>query len=659
MGYDHKAMGITARGAWESVKRHFRDLGVDCQTTDFTCVGIGDMSGDVFGNGMLLSRHIRLVAAFNHLHIFLDPDPDPETSFAERERLFALPRSSWSDYDQALISSGGGVFARTAKSVPITASVRRALGIADGVHSLTPTEVISAILTAPVDLLWNGGIGTYVRATDETNGEVGDRANDVLRVTGAQVRARVAGEGGNLGWTQRARIEYAQHGGRINTDFIDNSAGVDTSDHEVNIKILLAAEVAAGRLTMAERDDLLPTMADEVGRLVLAHNVDQNDALSDAVASAPGSAGVHEMWMERLEDAGYLDRRLDEMPSREEMTRRIAVGQGLTNPELATLLSWTKIWMSDQILASDLPEDPFVADRLIGYFPAVLQEHYRDQMPAHRLHREIITTVAVNRYVHSQGIAAYHRRSEVTGAGPAEVIRAQLASRSIFSAGWIEVMTSRGALPASVRTAIRAETRHLVDHASRVLLRRGTPIDIRATIDRYAPRVPRLTALMPDILDAASRDTARRGFDELTAEGVADDVASLVSLAPALHETLSIVDIAEATGEQAPLVAGCWFALIDRFGLRALRTSIDRLPRRSKWEIMARASLQDELYAITEDLVGALIAGTSGDDPAARVDGWPARRDQADAVNRLIGSIGDDQTLAPLSVAVRTLRTLA
>ncbi len=658
VGYDHKAMGITARGAWESVKRHFRELGLDCQATDFTCVGIGDMSGDVFGNGMLLSRHIRLVAAFNHMHIFLDPDPDPEVSFAERRRLFDLPRSSWSDYNPELISAGGGVHPRTAKSIPINDAVRDALGIEPGVTAMTPTQLISTILRAPVDLLWNGGIGTYVKAADESHADAGDRTNDAVRVDGAKVRARVAGEGGNLGWTQRGRIEYARRGGCINTDFIDNSAGVDTSDHEVNIKILLAAEVAAGRLTMSERDALLPTMADEVARLVLAHNIDQNDALSDAVAGASASAGVHEMWMERLEEAGYLDRRLDEMPGRDEMARRIASGEGLTNPELAMLLSWTKIWMRNQILASDLPEDPFVADRLIGYFPSVLQERYRDQMPNHRLHREIITTVAVNRYVHSQGITAYHRRSEVTGADPAQVVRAQLAARSIFSAGRIEVMTARAGVPASVRTGIRADTRHLVDQASRILLRDGNPLDIRATIDRYAPLQAELTGLMPDMLDAASRAGVLVTRERLTEAGVPGDVASLVALSPVLHETLSIIDIAGRTGTPAGLVAGCWFGLTERLGLRDLRARIDRLPRRSKWEIMARASLQDELYAITEDLAGALVARTSGDDPAVRVDGWVAGSSRFATVASLVASTGDEQGLAPLSVAVRTLHTL-
>ncbi|MFP5282524.1 MAG: NAD-glutamate dehydrogenase domain-containing protein, partial [Actinomycetes bacterium] len=342
-GYDHKAMGITARGAWESVRRHFREMGVDCQTTDVTCVGIGDMSGDVFGNGMLLSRHIRLVAAFDHRHVFIDPTPDPVAGFAERARLFALPRSSWADYDQALISAGGGIFPRTQKSIAVTPEMRSALGLPEGVEALSPAELISGCLKAPVDLLWNGGIGTYVKATAETNAEVGDKANDGLRVNGAELRARCVGEGGNLGLTQRGRVEYAAAGGRINTDFIDNSAGVDTSDHEVNIKILLAAEVAGGRLTTEERDALLASMTDEVADLVLAHNYDQNLALANAAHQTAAMAGVHEDWMERLEDRGLLDRQIEFLPSTEEMEQRRAAHRGLTAPELAVLMAYTKI----------------------------------------------------------------------------------------------------------------------------------------------------------------------------------------------------------------------------------------------------------------------------------------------------------------------------
>lgn len=408
-GYDHKAMGITARGAWESVTRHLADLGIDQATEDFTCVGIGDMSGDVFGNGMLLSRHIKLVAAFNHRHVFVDPNPDPEASWQERRRLFNLPRSSWGDYDSSLISEGGGVWDRTLKSIPVSSHMHEALGIDASVNRMTPDDLISAILRAPVDLLWNGGIGTYVRATSETDAQVGDRANDPVRVTAKDVRAKAAGEGGNLGWTQAGRIEYARNGGRINTDFIDNSAGVDTSDHEVNIKILLDAEVAAGRISEQERDELLPAMADDVASLVLRHNHSQNLALANALSSDGPTAGVLEAWMCELEESGHLDRAVDTMPSTTEMNRRMAAGERLASPELCTLLAWTKIALCDAVLATDLPEDPFVADRLVGYFPPLLRERFTERMPTHRLHREIITTEAVNRFVDSQGITAYYR----------------------------------------------------------------------------------------------------------------------------------------------------------------------------------------------------------------------------------------------------------
>ena len=434
-GYDRKAMGITARGAWESVTRHLADLGIDQATEDFTCVGIGDMSGDVFGNGMLLSRHIKLVAAFNHRHVFVDPNPDPETSWQERRRLFNLPRSSWGDYDSSLISKGGGVWNRTLKSIPVSLHMHEALGIDASVNRMTPDDLISAILRAPVDLLWNGGIGTYVRATSETDAQVGDRANDPVRVTAKEVRAKAAGEGGNLGWTQAGRIEYARNGGRINTDFIDNSAGVDTSDHEVNIKILLDAEVAAGRISEQERDELLPAMADDVASLVLRHNHSQNLALANALSSDGPTAGVLEAWMCELEESGHLDRAVDTMPSTTEMNRRMAAGERLASPELCTLLAWTKIALCDAVLATDLPEDPFVADRLVGYFPPLLRERFVERMPTHRLHREIITTEAVNRFVDSQGITAYYRLHLQTGADIAQVIRCQLAVRSVFGLG--------------------------------------------------------------------------------------------------------------------------------------------------------------------------------------------------------------------------------
>ena len=419
-GYDHKEMGITARGAWESVKRHFAELGVDCQTQDFTCVGVGDMAGDVFGNGMLLSKHIRLVAAFNHQHIFLDPNPDAASSWEERRRLFELPRSSWADYDRSVISSGGGVFERSLKSVELSQEARLTLGIA--AERLSPGELIHAILQAPVDLLYNGGIGTYVKATTETHDQVGDRANDSLRVNGNEVRARVTAEGGNLGWTQLGRIEYALTGGRLNTDFIDNSGGVDSSDREVNIKILLDSQLSAGNLTTDSRNALLHSMTDEVVDLVLASNVSQNQALAKEMLVAGERTARYEALMVELEDAGYLNRSVEFLPSSVQMSDRIATGQTMSCPELAVLLSYVKIQLEDEILRSSLPDDPGFAQLLVEYFPTPLRERFATQMAAHRLAREIITTQVVNRFVDSHGILAVHELARNSGKSFAEVI---------------------------------------------------------------------------------------------------------------------------------------------------------------------------------------------------------------------------------------------
>ena len=542
-GYDHKAMGITARGAWESVTRHLADLGIDQATEDFTCVGIGDMSGDVFGNGMLLSRHIKLVAAFNHRHVFVDPNPDPEASWQERRRLFNLPRSSWGDYDSSLISEGGGVWDRTLKSIPVSPHMHEALGIDASVNRMTPDDLISAILRAPVDLLWNGGIGTYVRATSETDAQVGDRANDPVRVTAKDVRAKAAGEGGNLGWTQAGRIEYARNGGRINTDFIDNSAGVDTSDHEVNIKILLDAEVAAGRISEQERDELLPAMADDVASLVLRHNHSQNLALANALSSDGPTAGVLEAWMCELEESGHLDRAVDTMPSTTEMNRRMAAGERLASPELCTLLAWTKIALCDAVLATDLPEDPFVADRLVGYFPPLLRERFTERMPTHRLHREIITTEAVNRFVDSQGITAYYRLHLQTGADIAQVIRCQLAARSVFGLGRVETDLTHLGLDA-VRTAkIRLALTDLAMHATRWFLNHGGADDIAGTIETYRPGVATLVEKLSERLLGDSADAWQEKVDEVTELGLDRSDAAVVAAYDWSPVLLSIVAV--------------------------------------------------------------------------------------------------------------------
>ncbi|MFA6300318.1 MAG: NAD-glutamate dehydrogenase, partial [Nocardioides sp.] len=404
VGYDHKAMGITARGAWVSVRRHFREMGVDCQTEDHTCVGIGDMSGDVFGNGLLSSEHTRLVAAFDHRDIFLDPEPDAAASYAERRRLFELPRSSWQDYDKSLISEGGGVFSRSAKSVRLNSHIRAALGIVGSVDSMTPAELLRAILLAPVDLIWNGGIGTYVKGGDETHADAGDKANDAIRVDGGELRARCVGEGGNLGFTQRGRIEYALAGGRINTDFIDNSAGVDTSDHEVNIKILLDRVVAAGDLTTKQRNALLVEMTDEVADLVLRDNYEQNLALANATANAAPLLHVHEFWMKKLESDGVLNREIEGLPTSREVRRRLDRHEGLTLPELSVLLAWTKIVLAEELIASDLPDDPYLDLDLRAYFPRQIREGFEGQVTDHPLRRQIIVTQVVNDLVNGAGM---------------------------------------------------------------------------------------------------------------------------------------------------------------------------------------------------------------------------------------------------------------
>lgn len=426
-GYDHKGMGITARGAWESVKRHFRELGHDTQTQDFTVVGVGDMSGDVFGNGMLLSEHIRLVAAFDHRHIFIDPNPDAAVSYAERRRLFDLPRSSWADYNKELLSTGGGIHPRTAKSIPVNAQMRAALGIEQGITKLTPAELMQAILKAPVDLLWNGGIGTYVKSSAESNADVGDKANDAIRVNGEDLRVKVVGEGGNLGLTQLGRIEFDRNGGKVNTDAIDNSAGVDTSDHEVNIKILLNGLVADGDMTVKQRNKILAQMTDEVGQLVLRNNYAQNTALANAVAQSPSLLHAHQRFMRRLGRDGHLDRGLEFLPTDRQIRELLNNGRGLSQPELAVLLAYTKITVADELIHTDLPDDPYLQKLLHAYFPKQLREKFAEAIDGHALRREIVTTVLVNDTVNTGGSTFLHRLREETGASMEEIVRAQTA----------------------------------------------------------------------------------------------------------------------------------------------------------------------------------------------------------------------------------------
>ena len=664
-GYDHKAMGITARGAWESVKRHFREMGRNCQTEDFTVVGVGDMSGDVFGNGMLLSDHIRLVAAFDHRHIFLDPDPDAATSFAERLRLFDLPRSSWQDYDSALISAGGGVFLRTAKSVPVSAEARAALGISGDTAALSPAELMRAIVKAPVDLFWNGGIGTYIKAESETNADVGDKANDAIRINGADLRAEVVGEGGNLGCTQRGRIEYALKGGRINTDAIDNSAGVDTSDHEVNIKILLDRVVATRELSYDERNALLAEMTDEVGQLVLADNYGQNVSIASGILQAPALLHVHRAYIRGLVKRGQLDRDLEFLPSDRQIAERTQAGLGLTAPEYAVLLAYTKMTLAEQIIETDLPDDPFLATELHDYFPTALRERYRAEMESHRLRREIIVTQVVNNVVNNAGVTFHYRLNEETGASVEDLLRAHIAAQAIFDLNgiWAAVDALDNIVAAEVQTKMRLEGRTIAERTSRWLVNnRRPPISIAAAIERLHHGVAQVVSALPELLVGREATLFTERRDRLLAAGVSAELAVRVATLSPAYGALGIVETSRRMDIDPLTVARVHYRLGERLQLGRLLERVIALPRHDRWESMVRAALRDDLHATHAALTAQVLACTPDEEDAiGRVTQWEeqsgvllqrARSMLADVID------GDTWDLARLSVGLRVVRTL-
>ncbi len=663
-GYDHKKMGITARGAWESVRFHFQTMGIDVDESDFTVAGIGDMSGDVFGNGMLLSRHIKLLAAFDHRHVFLDPDPDPAASFAERQRLFALPRSSWDDYDHSLISDGGGVWPRSAKSVPVSPEARAVLGLDAGVSALSPDELISAVLRAPVDLLWNGGVGTYIKATTQSNADVGDRSNDAVRVDASELRVRVVGEGGNLGLTQEARIEYALGGGLVNTDFIDNSAGVDTSDHEVNIKILLDGVVRDGELTREDRNRLLHDMTGEVGSLVLEHNYQQNRALAAARAQASQMLHVHARYIRKLERDHRIRRRLDVLPGDKEIAERRSAGTGLTGPEFSVLLAQTKIAAAQEILASELPDDPYLHQVLIKYFPAPLRQRYASRMGSHRLHREIITTAVVNDMVDRSGITFAFRLNEETGASIPDIAAAWLVARNVFDmAGfWSLVEALDGQVDTSVQIMLWLEGRKLTERAARWLLHsRRPPFDIQSTIDYLAEGVLTVGHGLPKLLTGSDLTGFDERRDAYTSQGVPLDLAErTASMVPA-YSAFDIVEIAVRLDQPFDEVAEVYFDLADRLQITRLRDRITALPRDDRWNTMARAALRDDLYSAHAALARDVLEVTGPGSPDERLAAWVQRNDSA--VRRAAQTLTeiwetDRFTVATLSVAVRAVRTL-
>jgi glutamate dehydrogenase len=663
-GYDHKKMGITARGAWESVEQLFRELGVDTQSTDFTVVGIGDMSGDVFGNGMLLSRHIKLVGAFNHLHVFLDPDPDPEVAFAERERLFALPRSSWSDYDPAKISEGGGVFARSAKSIPLSEQVRRVLDVE--AEALTPNELINAMLKAPVDLLWNGGIGTYVKAAAEAHGDVGDRTNDAVRVNGGELQAKVVGEGGNLGFTQLGRVEYALHGGRINTDFIDNSGGVDCSDHEVNIKILLNQVVSDGDMTRKQRDKLLADMTDDVATAVLQDNYRQVQAISVTEAQAPQLLDEHARLMRGLERAGRLDRRLEYLPDDEDLAERRAAGRGLTRPELAVLLAYAKIVLQDELVASDVPEDPYLADDLERYMPPKLREKFRRQLRRHPLRREIIATYVTNSMVNRAGSTFASRLKDETGANPPDVARAYTVAREVFDVRrlWRDLAALDNVVPAEVQLELQAEGRKMIERSALWFLRnRRQPMDIAATVSHFAPGVASLAQELPKLLAPDDSEALDRLAERFIEAGTPAELARRVASLDALFSGLNVIEVATTRGETVEAVAAVYFALGYRLDLHWLRDQIGRLPAETHWQTLAQGALRDDLYSEQRELtLEVLKPGTEDRDAEALIDAWmKENRSAVERAEAVLSDLREAETLdiAMLSVALREIRNLS
>lgn len=665
-GYDHKAMGITARGAWESVKRHFREMGLDTQTQEFTVTGVGDMSGDVFGNGMLCSPHIRLVGAFDHRHIFLDPTPDAATSYAERGRLFKLPRSSWADYDTSLLSPGGGIYPRSVKSVPISAEVRAALGLPDGVRALPPADLMRAILLAPVDLFWNGGIGTYVKSAVENNADVGDRANDPIRVDGKMLRCKVIGEGGNLGATQLGRIEAAQSGIRVNTDAIDNSAGVDTSDHEVNIKILVTDLMRRGRFDLAERDALLHSMTEEIGRRVLRDNYEQNVLLGNARAQRHAMVGVHRRFTDWLVERGELDRELEFLPSDAEMADREANGSGLTSPEFSVLVAYAKLILKADLADSALTDDPWFESTLIDYFPRQLRETYAADLAQHPLRREIVINTVVNSLVNRGGITFAFRTSEETGASPERVTRAYVIAREIFDlAGFVrQVEALDNVVPTDVQTRLYLEFRRLIDRTTRWLLHsRPVALDIGSEIARFAPVVADLVPRLPQLLQGSEHDRwAENARDTFGAPGVPDELAGQAAALLDAYSLLDITEQAHRTGTQAQDIAQVYFALSERLGVDRMLHAVSALPREDRWDALARGAVRDDLYSVLDAFTAAVIAGTPDDLPAPqRLESWVTANEESvtRAGQALTGLSELEQPgLAPLSVALRTLRSV-
>ena len=662
-GYDHKKMGITARGAWESVKRHFREFGIDCQSTDFTCVAVGDMAGDVFGNGMLLSQHIRLQAAFNHMHIFIDPTPEAESSYVERERLFNLPRSSWEDYDAKLISKGGGIFSRNAKSIALSSEMKKMLGTSKS--SMTPNELLKTILQMPVDLVWNGGIGTYVKATSETHAEVGDRANDAIRINGNEVRAKVIGEGGNLGCTQLGRIEYAANGGRMNTDFVDNVGGVDCSDNEVNIKILLNSLVTEGEMTVKQRNRLLEEMTEEVGDIVLKDCQDQTRTIS--VTQVRGAEQLKEQirFIHHLEKEGKLDRALEFLPSEDELAERLANGKALTRPELSVIVAYAKMVLKEQLVTPEITEDELLSQLLISYFPKKLQEKYTEQMALHPLRGEIIATSLANELVNNMGLNFVQRMQDETGATVAEIGICYTIAREVF--GLDKLIEQIDELNFSVAAVVQSEMLHQIRRSMRRAIRwllrhRNRNNSIEQTVSFFKPVVEDLKANINNYMVESEVDELASDISSLIEENVTPSVAKVIASMTTLFPALDIAQITQNSGKSMSLVSETYFKLGARLELHWFLVQITGQPVSNHWQALARAAYREELDWQQRSLTGTILAGCETQcDADVIISEWiDEHQNLLERWNHMLGDFKSSQghEFAKFSVALRELNLL-
>lgn len=665
VGYDHKKMGITARGAWESVKRHFREMGIDCQTTDFTCVAVGDMGGDVFGNGMLLSKHTQLQAAFNHLHIFIDPNPDAAKSWEERDRLFKLPRSSWDDYNRDLISKGGGIFSRSAKAIELTPEIKKMIGTQK--KSMTPNELIRACLTMSVDLIWNGGIGTYVKGESETDSDVGDRANDALRVNGTELNAKVIGEGGNLGFTQLGRIEFAQNGGRVNTDFVDNVGGVDCSDNEVNIKILLNGLVNSGDLTKKQRDQLLYDMTDEVSEIVLDDCNRQTQSIS--VTALRGADQIKELqrFIHELERNGSLNRSLEFLPSDDELAERQAANKGLTRPELSVLTAYGKMVLKEQLITDEITEDPYHSRELFESFPKPLQKQFADSMESHPLKGQIIATKLANNIVNDMGPNFVLRKQEATGATVAEVGTAYVVARECFQVEelWQSIEALNNKVPAESQNEILFQLRRMVRRATRWFLRHRNPSlhGIQEHLDFY---MPAFNDLRDNCLDYMTEDEAKvikKTITQYQELGFPEDIAKQVACLSTVFSAMDVAEIANDTGQSFSTVGNLYFYLGAKLNLHWFLNQINNQPVANHWQALARAAFREELDWQQRSLTLVVLKSTTkASKPEEKLSEWMDQNQML--LQRWQSMLSDFRTtksheFAKFSVALRELMLLS